>query len=1680
MADKTTLPSVFIARGIDQRSSIHNIPPGRSETQYNFDTDSEGFVYKRKGIELHRNLPIRLTNVADRSTHWELVADPAIDLLGVPSGPIVVNGQAIKISTGELEPVEFYWQQFDNLGAFSLEGSLVGDISEADITISQSTGLDLMVGILRQDIVDPSNNEAVLIDDIENTDLGGGSYELNLPFESPVDFDDNTYTLFSPDTAVVAGSEYVDTSTPSVGANTISITAGTHGLSGDNFLVQVWQDDGTGLNRNLVVPDRIYVSGSGDVEVDVNVDSTNDIYAYIITVVDAYQSAQFIDKSVDENDPKQFCLTDVTTNSNLWALYQLDVSGNQTLVIPDIVAYTQSTETLCFDFYPDADSVFKAVYLPGVPVSAGVIVSKTDDSDPAIDTSLYDLANADLALHGIDWDGVVVNANTPEFAFVREVDEYKSTSLEKLVAVGSGDLWIEDLVTTYTATASQIVEQAASVQYLMPYFGASASAQADGRGRGLSADEITGDTVSVASITNNGDGTATIISETLTTLTGSVSGLEVGIDKLTITGAEYPEYNGEFVIASASQDATTLTITVTVPDLEEYIGSETSSAAIIGIYTDYLIMSSTDFDDIQVGDSINNLGGLLGSQVVALEDATKRMWLDPVSAERLFPGAVNVTWDRVTDTIFVDSVEGIVPQDIITLSGYSRRFKVISIDVTAKSITINESVTISNFFGNATIATLDGRLQLPLKPDNNITKDFPFEPTGEYSTELAALNDSLYTTTYDRSVIKFDGTHISDAGIQEFPIYHHSWIVPKTIGTNENDYGFISPQSIPGKISAIAGGTRVTMILTNVIPTDVTLGDEVSVESSDGNTITDMTIDAIDRDTDSIELSTSSTTGFAVDDVVSLFVPTYFGYYFRVEYSDRNGKVIVGTPSSYVDCIVKIIRPSVIKHMVKLPTTSNGATEWDRLKVAMYRTKSATLSSSIVPTFYKVDDTPALKGLTGSKASDAQAINNTVFSDTTSDDALVTIDFVSNAQIASLGGAAIERPIAATRPPQSQYLLSTGGNMVYGNIKSKPQLLTTWAKNSATVKDLVDTSVTLRATFNTVDYDLVTKFVDSTSTNIAVEDITAVIEDTPANGSDFDDPTKESDDVGFLKLTLAGTSVVAGHNSRYIQIISKDGTTEALSNDYVGALVGWHKITNVSGTDTVWIRVPQYIADEFVVSEAVSNLQAVLTTDDIIPCWDVVYDDVEPSADVTLPNSTYDVLGRTTRNWSKLVNSVMADNAYYKRIEEELGVEPTTGLNYDPNYVLGDWCFTRWGQTVGSGNVEIVQQSTDTLTFQILYSGNPSGFEIFSNGFLSASPIVGQTAVFPSRLVVSYKNYPESVDNPYADDQFKSFSAIDVNASDGQEITGLASFFGQSSTGAAQLSSTVIVFKTNSIYAVDVVTKQQQKLQSLGQGCTISDSISSTDDTIFFANDTGIYKVTRDLNVKFVGDLLDRYYKNLNSSALRLRGYGFADNITLTYKFGVPTASSSTNDEVVVYNFESMSKQAEGSWTLYDGIEIASAKQTSTHVWTGNYRGRIFQNRNAGDATDYRDDDSAIESTFTYAPQSFGDIGRSKNMSHAIVQFDGVGPSAVQGEMALDLSSDFTTLDTAIMGEGNWKGVSVAYSPPATNAVFYQLKLTHNVIDEDCVINGLAFKVAPGTEAKIRQASDGADGTKKS
>jgi hypothetical protein len=1761
MTEKSSVAHQFIARGLDQNSAIHNIEIGRAETLYNFDTDTQGFISKRKGYQLYRNIPIRVLGAADRGDNWEFVADKSIDFIGVNSSPIVINGQAINTNTNELETVSFYWDQFQNLGAFTLTGTFdaAEGVYKATTNLLHLESLDLMVGVLTQDGTEltglTNNNKAILTEEIINKDNNDETFEVTIEVESPVQFtEQNTFTVVRPENSIIQSpnSFYTETFTSmtptpiNLGENTLNIPKNTHNLGGENFVVQVWQDtNGSGFSRKIVLPEAIEINANADVEITINVTTTNPIHVYIAAVNDAFQTSAYINQSPDftEANKRSFVIDDVTSYANLWSFYRQDNTGTQTLVIPEDVRYDATTQQLTFEFFPAVDSIFKAVYLPATSVNAGIIVSKTDNSfcekggvplRNNQNTAIYDLTNADLMFQGINWDQIVIDGTTPEFGYVREVEQYKSTVYDRLVSVCSGDFWIEDLDVNYTITASNFAEQSNTVQYLTPYFGASEEAISQGiinsRSRGLTATEIPEGTnfvqVDKIEIMDQGSNTtkAKVTTIPLTNINGTLSGIVMNFDKLTIEDDEYDLYNGEHVITSATLNGSQLEFEILVENIKSYSPNSLNSPAICGILTDYIIVTPETIGNIEVGDIINNLGGLIGSEVLAVDTDNNRMWLNGIQQERFLQGFIDITWDRITNVIKLDPTElclsNAVPFDIINISGYARKFKILEINTDTNEITINESIRICNFFGSATKISLDGRLTLPIKPKSNITKTFPFASTGEYSVEMATLNDSLYTTTYDRSVIKFDGTHISDAGILEYPLYSHSWLVPKT---DTNTGGFIEPNSIAGKVPQLNGvdpNVSITVVFENNLPQTVnpvnqefpvfSSDQQVSIQNSTGD-IFDVTIESIDNDTNTIVFSTDDTLGFSDGASLTLFMPTFYGYYFRLEYVDRNNRIITGTPNSFTNSVVRITRPSRIMHSIKIPSTSKGATEWDRLKVSTYRTLGAKARTDIVPIFFKVDDTPALRsasmsGFIGAKASDAQIINTLVIADTTQDftlapeetgDTLIAeansgnnpgTDDISDAQLRSLGGSTFERPISAARSPKSQYIVSTtigsSGHLIYGNITSDPTLTIEVAQNGDVSENLVGAAIGLRAVTSNKDYEIEVKFVDSGNFNI--NSIVKVVD--VADGSDFVDPSNESQDAGFLELTLPDSTITTDHESEYIQIISKPNTFADSDNQFIGSLIGWHKITKVDladgSVDKLIIRVPAYIADEFSSVTPIDSLQCVLilggstspsTEKILVPCWDVAYDDT-PSQDVTLPNDT---IGRVAKNWAKAINTVMSDNGYYKRIEEELNEIPVANdIKVSPNFILGDWGYTKWGKAVGFGRVEITQQISNEFSFYVYTNSLPARTAVFSNGFTSPNPIIARPKVFPSRIVISYGNYPESVDNPYADNTLTSNSIIDINPSDGQEITGMARFFSESSSGGAQYSGTLIVFKTNSVYAVDIASRSATKLQSMGQGCTVPDSIASTDDTIFFANDTGIYKVTRDLNVKYVGDLLDRYYEGISKTNLKLRGYGIADNFDLSYKLALPV-NSEVNDEIAVYNFESMSKQAEGSWALYDNIPISSAKQTSNTFWFGNFKGRIWENRNANDNTDYRDDDDAVSASFTYGPQAFGDPGKTKDMSHVIVQYADNGPTAATVSMALDLNQEFTTLDPTNAGEGSWKGINVAYSPPPTKAVYYQVKIDHDVKDEPCVVNGLVFKVSIGNEQAIRQAADGKDGAKK-
>ena len=405
------------------------------------------------------------------------------------------------------------------------------------------------------------------------------------------------------------------------------------------------------------------------------------------------------------------------------------------------------------------------------------------------------------------------------------------------------------------------------------------------------------------------------------------------------------------------------------------------------------------------------------------------------------------------------------------------------------------------------------------------------------------------------------------------------------------------------------------------------------------------------------------------------------------------------------------------------------------------------------------------------------------------------------------------------------------------------------------------------------------------------------------------------------------------------------------------------------------------------------------------------------------------------------------------------------------------WAYALSGVTEGNGRIEFRSALPGRVLSTTIITDPTYDIEVFLNNRRQRSGVSGsgRTLVYPSRLVFSPPNYPEMFDNPFGASIEVSDSLVDINANDGQEITGLSTFFADSTgSTAGQLSSTLLVFKNKSIYAVDLNTRQIQKLESMGQGCTVPDSISATRSGIMFANESGIYSVSRDLQVTYIGKWLERYWQNtVGDSSVIEEAIGYTDSVNQKYKLSVPTGTDTKNSEVAVLDYVVDDPSIPGSWTLYDNIGASGWIQTNTNSFFGNYTGQVFALRQAGDSTDYRDDATGISSAFVYGAQSFGDSGSRAVLNRVISHFQAeTSLTDVSLDIATDMSVNFDTTDKISFVGTDPKVQSIASSVPNRHALYFQVRYTHDTLDENFVLSGIDMKVQGLGELGINQANE--------
>jgi len=474
------------------------------------------------------------------------------------------------------------------------------------------------------------------------------------------------------------------------------------------------------------------------------------------------------------------------------------------------------------------------------------------------------------------------------------------------------------------------------------------------------------------------------------------------------------------------------------------------------------------------------------------------------------------------------------------------------------------------------------------------------------------------------------------------------------------------------------------------------------------------------------------------------------------------------------------------------------------------------------------------------------------------------------------------------------------------------------------------------------------------------------------------------------------------------------------------------------------------------------------------------------------PNSFPVFLG-TDRNYGW--NNANNENIY--PVAARVLLRLSNAINFSQTITATPWCYANAGYDLG-GQTLTIQFPENSLktTPELVFPASLGVVEYYGNGVkVSQAVAPAETTVgaitnrFPSRVTISYPNFAEVFDRPFDISSTQSESIVDVNPADGQEITGIFPFFSESTFSAALKSSSVIVFKSNSIYIIDPASRKAQQIESNGLGCTAPGSIAATREGIMFANEAGLYRLTRSLTVEPIGSYIDRLWREgINKSQLALL-QGHAYSVGRKYKVAVPRIGEKVPQDVLVYDYtREDSKNTYGSWTRYTNHPATGWCNLLEDAYFASTVGRVYKVSNENSKYDYQDDGQPIDGSVTFRALDFGDSAVRKRVLHLLVHYR--IPNLTEGQvdistatvsMGVNLVDNFLALDTFKLDVPNSpdglstltpnKQITIRYAVRNPKSLYFQTKIQDNGLHTPLQVTGLSFRVAGLSTEGITEAA---------
>lgn len=1721
-----TVSESDLGAGIDQQSAENRIQPGFSEDLVNVDPQAEGYLTKRPGYQgVAGYVPVRVSSIQYSGTSLCFTLDGSVDLTGVTSSPIVVYGR----TSGNGSPVanlpfQPYSSTVPNRGKYfpSFE------VDDKKILLAANTSLVIPAtdhgqsGLFLVKLFKPTTtgNEAVGISSYQ-IDTGTNALTLNygVAVDTPI------YISYR-SLASVPGSVYVH---PVVTATTVTIPAATHGLSNYNIITDFYKV--TGAVYESIEPDSLTVSTTGEVVAT---------FSPSVSVVVVLRSVPFSQQEIitipalGPTNP----INNLPATINNIAGHYLDsqvyvrtvAGGVLEQVLLDSIIVNTSNNTAVLSWTNYVSFIEAVVYYEPISILSNKLCVELEDDVGAAGEDL----SPQLTIWGLKHAEIYGDNPTEDrVGWTTHIDSYRAAGNNRVVAGLGGNLYGEyntlelsadyKLPTLYTNLRARAFD---TTRLAPAFFGLSTTTPGDYRTDGWY--KFTGGEQGLATATSAEWISGTQVKYTLSTPALQSSAISTVTDQqLTITQSANPKNSGVFNILSITTSSNAIEIVVNNPLRTSTDDDEVGSGMQAGIFTDTIpLIANSPFlpgDRIQA-DSFGD-----EELLTVTSSTTTRVVISGLSNSLYLQGGQRIIGQRTSrilplrDALEAPTVENLVRGDMLSVSGIDRKLRVEYIntlsdnDVTIDNDTIDgvsgtsgyvvgqliELVRAGNWSGTWAISEIVSDIKLkidcdlvgntsgtilgktvqldeefqfsdtvnsivavqvssrwvPLEaPDDNFSLTptthenyFPANTPGSQPIlKSAMVSDNMYFSNGDDSVMKWDGSALVRAGL---PNWQPQMFVATDSAATEkivlNLANVLTSEQRPLDISNTGSVFKLPHYSSGVFR----VGDVVEIYrclsttpdtpiipigGTDGTVrakITKIWIDSSSSAHDYIQVQyfgnldvELGSTPLSGSQNFNIKETSTYRYYFRLSALDNNDNLIASAVTGVDDCVVEISINTQIKlRLSRMPVWD--IYDYDKLELQVYRTKK----NGVAP-YYLLQSIPLKFSL------NEQYVD---FIDARNDDTLNQLDNVST----SLEGAELGTQWSA--PLRSRYITSAGNRLVQGNITNDPIIDILVQKNEGDTaiedSDFTGEIITLRKDNNnpssTSDGENVQRFqfvnsgVTITATAIA---------------------------AGVVTITTATGTWTPGH---WVYLY-REGVKDGMHLD----ISGWHKIaTGGTGTFTINTNLSYTAPAVFPSLGDTANRVARASNGLDVP----VYIKSDDGNYTTVVGNTPVVELRAMMRLSQAINA-----------QQAVAASP--------------WMLAAAGNLIGNGRIIISQPKVvDTILELDVDAGLTSDMQLFANNLklprtVLGSPVYTAGAVeyeYPSRILISYPNFPEIFSNPTATVDSESVSVIDVNSADGQQITGIIPFFGESAFGAAQKSGVVVVFKTNSIYLIDISAKAAgvnpvQRIESQGLGCTAPHSIASTRDGIVFANESGLYRLGRNLAIEYVGQKIERVWRERVNLSQLDRVFGHHYGTGSQYKVSVPLDGNTTPGDLLVYSHVREYRGGFGAWTRYSNHPAIGWANLFSDAYFATTDGQVMSVRRTGGTSDYRDDAQPISMRALFRALDFGDSGIRKSVRFLVVKFRVVADtSSTLLFTARDLVENFEETDafslddtrnniTGLQDPNRVKIKSIRFSPKEKECVYFQALITNEELDQPVEIVEISYRITGMTDKGMEEAAE--------